>query len=102
MVNLKKLWMNWCKKLSKRIQKILLLLVPVYKIVFSPHVGGACRFTPSCSSYAEEVLKNHSLKRALILIIKRLAACLPFGPFGWDPPPPKEPSPSLKKTGAFE
>ena len=39
---------------------------------------GACRFTPSCSRYAEEALRTRRLPTALALIVWRLLRCNPF------------------------
>jgi len=46
-----------------------------------------CRFYPSCSSYAHEALHNHGTRRGLLLTLRRLARCRPFGPSGFDPVP---------------
>ena len=47
-----------------------------------------CRFTPTCSSYAVEALHLHGTLRGLLLTLRRLFRCRPFGPSGWDPVPP--------------
>lgn len=49
----------------------------------------ACRFHPTCSSYAIEALKEHGPMRGLWLSIKRIARCNPFGGSGYDPVPKK-------------
>ncbi|MBU6314870.1 MAG: membrane protein insertion efficiency factor YidD [Acidobacteria bacterium] len=55
-----------------------------------------CRFTPSCSSYALEALRTHGTFRGLILTLRRLLRCRPFGPSGWDPvPEPRHPLESI-------
>ena len=46
-----------------------------------------CRFTPSCSAYALEALETHGTQRGLVLTLRRLGRCRPFGPSGWDPVP---------------
>jgi uncharacterized protein len=46
-----------------------------------------CRFTPSCSAYALEALETHGTQRGLVLTVRRLVRCRPFGPSGWDPVP---------------
>jgi uncharacterized protein len=46
-----------------------------------------CRFYPSCSSYAHEALHAHGTARGLLLTLRRLARCRPFGPSGFDPVP---------------
>ncbi|MGH9105522.1 MAG: membrane protein insertion efficiency factor YidD, partial [Acidimicrobiales bacterium] len=47
----------------------------------------ACRFTPSCSQYAQEALGRFGTRRGLPLVARRLARCRPGGPFGFDPVP---------------
>ncbi len=46
-----------------------------------------CRFSPSCSSYAHEALHVHGTGRGLLLTVRRLVRCRPFGPSGFDPVP---------------
>jgi putative membrane protein insertion efficiency factor len=43
-----------------------------------------CRFTPSCSSYAEEAISTHGLLRGARLAIWRVLRCNPFGGHGVD------------------
>ena len=43
-----------------------------------------CRFTPSCSSYAEEALTTHGLLRGGRMAIWRVMRCNPFGGHGVD------------------
>ena len=74
-------------------RSISLFLVLVYRKVISPVLHGAlgpscgCRFTPTCSAYAEEALRKHPLHRALWLIVKRVTSCHPWGGSGYDPVP---------------
>ncbi|MEI8238354.1 MAG: membrane protein insertion efficiency factor YidD [Actinomycetota bacterium] len=53
-------------------------------------VGGRpspCRFSPTCSAYAIEAFQEHGTLRGLLLTLRRLIRCRPFGPSGWDPVP---------------
>jgi putative membrane protein insertion efficiency factor len=68
-------------------KKPLLALLWLYKMCISPLLGSCCRFTPSCSAYAEEAIKSHSLFTALWLILKRLIRCGPWSKGGYDPVP---------------
>ena len=77
---------NWLRFLCQ-------LFLSIYRMVLSPHLGGACRFFPSCSHYSERVLLSYPLITAIFLILKRLSFCHFWGPWGWDPVP----SPSLLK-----
>ena len=64
-----------------------LLVVRGYRRFISPWTPASCRFTPTCSAYAEEALRSRSLPRALLLIIWRLMRCQPFCRGGYDPVP---------------
>jgi uncharacterized protein len=62
-------------------------LLRTYQLAFSPLLGPACRFTPSCSEYAREALAVHGLARGSALAARRLLRCHPFGGAGFDPVP---------------
>jgi uncharacterized protein len=47
----------------------------------------ACRFVPSCSTYALEAIERFGARKGTSLAIRRLARCRPGGPFGLDPVP---------------
>lgn len=59
----------------------------MYRAVGGVHLGGACRFEPSCSEYAVDALSHHEVSFALKLIFRRLMKCHPWGPWGFDPVP---------------
>ena len=67
--------------------RVLLLLIAGYKRGISPLMPRACRFTPSCSSYAAEAISRHGAAQGVVLTLKRLARCHPFHPGGYDPVP---------------
>lgn len=69
---------------------LLLLLVRLYQIFFSPFLGGACKFYPSCSRYAQEAIAMHGARRGAWLAMKRLGRCRPFTKGGFDPVPEAE------------
>jgi len=62
-------------------------MVFCYQRVLSPHLPPTCRFVPSCSQYAAEVLHRKPLLPGLWLIAKRILKCNPFHPGGYDPVP---------------
>ena len=64
------------------------VVVVGYQRMLSPYLGRHCRFAPSCSEYARVALLEHGVGRGLILAAGRLLRCHPFGPGGYDPPPP--------------
>ena len=57
-----------------------------YKRFISPWLPPACRFHPTCSEYAMEVIRIHGLGRGSWLGLKRLLRCNPFHVGGFDPP----------------
>jgi uncharacterized protein len=68
----------------------LLAFVRIYKIFFSPFLGGACKFYPSCSNYAQQAIELHGARRGAWLALKRLGRCRPFTKGGFDPVPDAE------------
>ena len=68
---------------------ILLALVQAYQVVLGPFLGGACKFYPSCSKYAQEAIEKHGARRGAWLALRRLGRCHPFTHGGYDPVPDK-------------
>ena len=75
---------------EKFLVKFLLILIKIYKGSLSPYIGQNCRYHPTCSSYAQESLKIHGLRKGLILSIIRISKCHPLGGSGVDLVPEKE------------
>jgi putative membrane protein insertion efficiency factor len=71
------------------LSRLLIAGVRMYQVVLGVHLGGCCRFEPSCSNYSIEALRVHGAWRGLWLTVRRIARCRPFGPSGYDPVPPK-------------
>ena len=67
--------------------RFFLFLVGGYRRFISPALPAACRFTPTCSAYAEEALKRYGAARGSWLALRRLLRCHPFGGHGYDPVP---------------
>jgi hypothetical protein len=67
--------------------RVLLGLIAGYKRFISPLLPRACRFYPSCSSYAAEAIERHGPARGILLTMRRLARCHPLHPGGYDPVP---------------
>ena len=59
-----------------------------YKLTLSPLIGRQCRFLPTCSEYTAEALISHGPWRGAWLGARRVCRCHPWGPAGYDPPPP--------------
>ncbi|HQL44185.1 MAG: membrane protein insertion efficiency factor YidD [Spirochaetes bacterium] len=64
-----------------------ILLIKMYKLIISPLLPNACRFYPTCSSYAIEALSKHGLFKGCFLSIKRILRCHPYCDGGYDPVP---------------
>lgn len=65
----------------------MVLLVRLYQRVVSPLLRPACRFYPSCSSYAAGAIERHGAVRGGWLAARRLLRCHPLHPGGIDPVP---------------
>ena len=73
------------------VNSLLRGLVRLYQLVVSPLLPPSCRYLPSCSDYALEALTRHGVLRGLVLALRRLARCHPWGGSGYDPVPPCAP-----------
>ncbi len=71
-------------------RKILIGLIRVYRYLLSPLLGPSCRYTPTCSEYAQQAIAQHGALRGSWLAIKRLGNCHPWGDSGYDPVPNPE------------
>jgi len=68
---------------------VVSLPVRAYRLIFSPWVGHNCRYQPTCSAYAMDALERHGAVRGVILSIRRIGRCHPWGGDGYDPVPDK-------------
>ncbi len=69
------------------IRLMFLGLIRAYQILISPLFPQACRFTPSCSSYAYDAIEKYGLPRGIYLGLRRILRCHPFHAGGYDPVP---------------
>ena len=69
--------------------KLMIMLIQFYKGAISPHLGKACRYTPSCSQYGVEAITKHGVMKGGWLTFKRILSCNPWGGHGYDPVPEK-------------
>jgi uncharacterized protein len=67
--------------------RLLLALVKGYRYLLSPWWGRSCRFTPSCSHYAEEAIERHGALYGTWLALRRVGRCHPWCAGGFDPVP---------------
>ena len=64
--------------------------IHVYQRTLSPALGACglrCRFTPTCSRYAEAVLRTHGIVAGSWRAIGRIVRCGPWTPAGTVDPP---------------
>ena len=73
--------------MSWLLEWIFIILIRVYKGVISPILPARCRYTPTCSEYALQVIRKYGPFKGLWLTIKRIGSCHPWGGHGHDPIP---------------
>jgi len=76
--------------------RILTLVIRTYQLVISPVLTflfgptGGCRFTPTCSQYAMDAVRERGAFAGTALAARRICRCHPWGDCGHDPAPKKE------------
>jgi len=75
----------------KIMEKILIAALAFYRRRLSPLLAPSCRFSPTCSCYAQEALERHGLFYGLWLALRRVLRCHPFSAGGLDPVPESAP-----------
>jgi uncharacterized protein len=73
------------------IAKSLVAVIGVYRLTFSVLLGRSCRFLPTCSEYAQDAIRRHGAWRGVLLALRRIARCHPWGGSGFDPVPDEWP-----------
>ena len=59
-------------------KKLLLAMISFYRRSISPLTPPSCRFTPTCSAYAQEAITKYGAAKGGFLALKRLCRCHPF------------------------
>lgn len=67
--------------------KSLLMIITLYRKLLSPFMVSRCRYLPTCSEYAAEAIVRYGAIRGLVMGLKRILKCHPFGGHGHDPVP---------------
>jgi putative membrane protein insertion efficiency factor len=81
---------------SSFVIRVLTLLIRGYQLTLSPAqtflfgASSGCRFTPTCSVYAVDALREHGAVAGTVLATKRICRCHPWGGGGPDPVPGKK------------
>lgn len=68
---------------------IWLLVLPIlfYQKCITPFTPPSCRFTPTCSEYARQAILKHGPFKGMLLAVRRILRCNPWGGSGYDPVP---------------
>lgn len=66
---------------------VLIALIKGYRLLLSPWWGRQCRFTPTCSEFAEEAIERHGALQGTWLAMRRVSRCHPWRAGGYDPVP---------------
>jgi hypothetical protein len=66
---------------------VLIALIKGYRFLLSPWWGRQCRFTPTCSEFAEEAIERHGALQGAWLAMRRVSRCHPWHAGGYDPVP---------------
>jgi putative membrane protein insertion efficiency factor len=69
------------------VTRALIGLITVYQKTISPITPAACRYTPTCSRYAQDALRKYGAWKGSWLAARRLLRCHPWGGHGYDPVP---------------
>lgn len=86
--------------------RALLALIRAYQRTLSPVLpalfGAACgcRFTPTCSHYAAEAVREHGALAGSWLATRRILKCTPLHPGGVDPVPARRATPHCERVTA--
>ena len=68
---------------------LLRAIIVIYQKALSPFFLPRCRYTPTCSQYGLEAIKEHGAIKGGKLTLKRICSCHPWGGDGHDPVPKK-------------
>lgn len=74
-------------------RQVLILIIRIYQKTLSPDHGilkiffryGVCKYTPTCSEYACEALKQYGAVKGGAMSVWRVLRCNPFSKGGHDP-----------------
>ena len=67
--------------------KALLIVITLYRKLLSPYMVSRCRYLPTCSEYAAEAIVKYGAVKGMVMGLKRILKCHPFGGNGYDPVP---------------
>ena len=68
-------------------KRVLLWLIRFYRRNISPCKRPCCRYTPTCSQYAQTAVERFGALRGGGLAVRRILRCHPWAKGGYDPVP---------------
>jgi uncharacterized protein len=71
--------------LTRTARALVIAPITVYRVVVSPAIPRRCKYEPTCSRYAAEVIRDYGILRGLVLAAWRLLRCNPWSYGGYDP-----------------
>ncbi len=66
-------------------KNFFIFLISLYQQIISPFLGQNCRFLPTCSQYSKEAINKYGIIYGIVLSIKRISKCHPWGKSRYDP-----------------
>ncbi len=72
-------------RIERAAQSVLLAPVVFYQRLISPALPRRCKYEPTCSRYAVQVVREYGILRGLVLATWRLLRCNPWSDGGYDP-----------------
>jgi putative membrane protein insertion efficiency factor len=69
------------------LKRVFIFPIRLYQWLLSPLLGQNCRFQPTCSQYMVQAIEEWGPFKGILLGIKRIGKCHPWGPHGHDPVP---------------
>lgn len=74
-------------RLGAPVRILLLGSIRAYQVSLAGWLGGQCRFSPTCSHYAQVAIRRHGAVKGTALAVWRVGRCNPYGKGGIDPVP---------------
>tara|TARA_B100000927_G_C16365615_1_gene429324 strand:+ start:557 stop:745 length:189 start_codon:yes stop_codon:yes gene_type:complete len=60
------------------IVKLFIIPIKFYRYFISPLFPPSCRFQPTCSEYAIDIIKEKGVLKGTFLALKRISKCHPW------------------------
>ena len=67
------------------LKQIFVFFINCYQFFLSPILGSNCRYSPTCSDYAKQAIDKYGIVYGVLLSLKRILRCQPWGKSGYDP-----------------